>query len=137
MVSEAELAIGIPVFLDQLGVALRRARSTASLDHEQMSFSAARHEQQLFAMGLTVAQVVRDYGDVCQVITLLAIEQNMPIGADEFRTLSLCLDDAVAGAVTELSRQRERIAGDAEVERLGMFAHELRNSSTAPCRRST
>ena len=40
------------------------------------------------ALGFTVSQVVHDYGDICQAITELAIEQNAPITTDEFRTLN-------------------------------------------------
>jgi signal transduction histidine kinase len=125
--SDAELANGIPVFLDQLGEALRLARSSNVIDHEQMNRSATRHGQDLLRMGLTVAQVVRDYGDVCQVITELAIEQEANISGDEFRTLNLCLDDVIANAVTEYARLREHTIASAGTERLGILAHEQRN----------
>lgn len=106
--SDVELTNGIPVFLDQLGDALRLAKSSDVSDHEQLSKSAGRHGHDLLRMGLTFAQVVLDYGDVCQAITELAVEQEAPIPADEFQTLNLCLDDAIAGAVTGYARQRER-----------------------------
>ena len=44
--------------------------------------------------GSTVAQVVHDYGDVCQIVTELLVEQRAPIAATDFQTLNLCLDDA-------------------------------------------
>jgi signal transduction histidine kinase len=125
--SAVELANGIPIFLDQLGEALRLAKSSNLVDHDQIGQTAGRHGRDLLRMGLTIAQVVHDYGDVCQVITELAIEQKAPISGEEYRTLNLCLDDAIAGAVTEYARQRERAAADQETERLGIFAHELRN----------
>jgi len=31
---------------------------------------------------------VRDYGDICQVVTQLAIELDAPIDTEEFKTLS-------------------------------------------------
>ena len=123
----AELTNGIPAFLDQLGVALRLARSTDVIDHEQIARSASLHGQDLLRMGLTIAQVVHDYGDVCQVVTEMAVEVKAPITGEEFRTLNLCLDDAIAGAVTEYSRRRERTIADLGSERLGVLAHELRN----------
>jgi hypothetical protein len=43
---------------------------------------------------------VHVYGDVCQVITGLAVEQKVVIDAGEFRTFNHCLDDAIAHAVT-------------------------------------
>jgi signal transduction histidine kinase len=79
-------------------------------------------------MGFTVAQVVHDYGGVCEAITELAAEKNAPITADEFHTFHRCLDDAISQAVTEYSRQREQSINDGETERLGELAHELRNT---------
>jgi len=122
-----ELANGIPVFLDQLGLALKQARTTTAVDHDRIDKSAGRHGNALFHLGLTVGQVVHDYGDVCQVVTELAVEKNAPISGEEFRTLNLCLDDAIAGAVTEHSRQRELAIADLGTERLGVLAHEMRN----------
>lgn len=126
--SEVELTNGIPVFLDQLGAALRLAQSSDVIDHAELRKTAARHGHDLLRMGLTVAQVVRDYGDVCQAITELAVEQNAPISPENFRTLNLCLDDAIAEAVTEYGRQRESAIEARGVERLGDLAHELRNT---------
>lgn len=125
--SDVELTNGIPVFLDQLGEALRLAKSSDVIDHEQISMSAAQHGHDLLRMGLTIGQVVHDYGDVCQSITELAVQLDAPIPADEFQTLNLCLDDAIAEAVTEYSRQRERAISDHGTERLGVLAYEFRN----------
>jgi hypothetical protein len=49
---------------------------------------------------------VHDYGDVCQAITELALAINAPISTDDFRMLNRCLDDAIAGAVTQYTRER-------------------------------
>lgn len=125
--SETELTNGIPVFLDQLCAALRLAHSSDTIDHENIRSTAARHGLDLLRMGLSVAQVVRDYGDVCQAITDLAVEQHAAISPENFRTLNLCLDDAIAGAVTEYGRQRESAIEARGTERLGDLAHELRN----------
>jgi signal transduction histidine kinase len=125
--TDVELRNGVPVFLDQLGDALRIARSSNQVDHEELGKSAARHGHDLLRMGLSIGQVVHGYGDVCQVVTELAVRKKAPISGDEFRTLNLCLDDAIAEAVTEYSHQRENGIRDANTERLGMLAHELRN----------
>jgi signal transduction histidine kinase len=93
--------------------------------------TAALHGRELLQRGFTVEQVVHDYGDLCQAVTDLAVEANAPIGIDEFRTLNRCLDNAIATAVTEFSYQRDLVVSDKQVhefnERLGFFAHELRN----------
>ncbi|MEP6810237.1 MAG: hypothetical protein ABI992_08325, partial [Chthoniobacterales bacterium] len=83
------------------------------------------------AHGFTVDQVVHDYGDLCQAVTELAVETEAQFAAKEFRTLNRCLDNVIADAVTEFMYQRDfGTAGkdaDALNERLGAFAHELRN----------
>ena len=122
-----ELTHGLPVFLDQLDEALRRATSHEVVDHVEIQKSASRHGQDLFHKGLTVAQVVHDYGDLCQVITALATAQKIPIATEDFSALNLCLDDAIAGAVTEYARHRERTIADEGTERLGILSHEMRN----------
>ena len=126
--TDGELANGIPVFLDQLGGALRLARTSAAIEHDAIGTSARRHGRDLLAMGLTIGQVVHDYGDICQVVTELALEQETPMSGEEFRTLNLCLDDAIAEAVAAYAEQREQAITDEGTERLGILAHELRNS---------
>jgi len=125
--TDVELRNGIPVFLDQLGAALRRARSTSNVDHQQIRESAGRHGLDLLEMGLSIAQVVHDYGDVCQSITELAIELERPLSSGDFQILNLCLDDAIAEAVTHFAAGRESTISARGTERLGMLAHELRN----------
>ena len=71
------------------------------------------------------------YGDICQSITELAVEADARISAADFRTLNHCLDEAIAGAVTEYGREQNKTTLDREVargnEQLGFLAHELRN----------
>jgi signal transduction histidine kinase len=126
--TEAELEHGVPLFLQQLAETLRREQETSARPTSvEMSEGAIRHGGELRQAGFTVAQVVHDYGDVCQAVTELAMELETPISADEFRTLNRCLDEAIAQAVTEYARQREMSLTDGGVARLGFFAHELRN----------
>jgi signal transduction histidine kinase len=124
---DAEIDCGVPVFLDQLTDVLRRGLMTSP----EIGTSAIEHGHDLLRQGFTVSQVVHDYGDVCQAVTELAVELNAPISTGDFRTLNRCLDDAIAGAVTEYGRERNQSGIDGESargsERLGFFAHELRN----------
>jgi signal transduction histidine kinase len=125
--TKAEIDHGVPVFLDQLCEALRLgSASTAAISN-----SAIQHGHDLLVRGFTVSQVVHDYGDVCQAITELALETNAPISIEDFRTLNRCLDDAIAGAVTEYGRERNQSTLDGEAareqRRQGFFAHELGN----------
>jgi signal transduction histidine kinase len=124
---EATGAHGVPVFLEQLADALR-GRLTFSADIAQ---TALQHGHELLLKGFTVSQVVHDYGDVCQAITELAVEMNASISTDDFRMLNGCLDDAIAGAVTEFGREQNQSTLDEETtrgnERAGFVAHEMRN----------
>ena len=126
--TERELASGVPLFLDQLVETLRVSSAAMT---ETMERSAALHGAALLGREYTVAQVVHDYGDVCQAITQLADETAAPITTDEFHTLNFCLDNAIADAVTEYTRLRDRSQAADETERLGVFAHELRNRLSA------
>lgn len=125
--SDTELTSGVPIFLDQLVEALRLAEANDAIDHAEIGKSAGQYGHHLQRMGLTIGQVVHGYGDVCQSITSLALEQDAPISTDEFRTLNLCLDNAIAEAVAAYSRISERTLVDQETERLGAVAHDLRN----------
>ena len=143
--TDAELEHGIPHFLEQLIETLRAEHTHESLRSRRVSGgsggegsgaseigrTAARHGRELLQRGFTVDQVVHNYGDLCQAITDLAFEQDAPVGVDEFRTLNRCLDNAIADSVSEFAYQRDLLIEDAGVrslnERLGFFAHELRN----------
>jgi signal transduction histidine kinase len=126
--TERELMSGVPLFLDQLAEILRDPPSPMS---EAIVRSGAAHGATLLDLGYTIAQVVHDYGDICQAITELAVEVDAPITTEEFHTLNLCLDNAIAGAVTEYTRLRERTIAEGETERTGVFAHEMRNRLSA------
>jgi hypothetical protein len=124
--SPAELEHGVPMFLDQLVEELRIGPSASG----EITQTASRHGRDLLERGFTVGQVVHDYGDVCQAITEMVLEHDEYIGADDFRLLNRCLDDAIAGAVTEYGRARdESIAGGArENERVATIGRSLRVS---------
>ena len=145
--TETELRYGVPLFVNQLIEALRAERLHGVGEAGKVSFAlseiqpaptdsdigrgAARHGSELLMKGFTVDQVVHDYGDLCQSVTEMAVEQNATVTPEEFRILNRCLDDAIADAVTEFERQRDQLISDdttrATNERLGFFAHELRN----------
>ena len=97
----------------------------------EIGSTARLHAHELLQHGYTVDRVVHDYGDLCQSITDLALEDTMSINVDEFRTLNRCLDNAIADSVTEYANERDQLvadrATDASNERMGVFAHELRN----------
>jgi signal transduction histidine kinase len=130
--SQARLEHGIPIFLSQLADALAEVASSGALHlvnapRGAIDASAALHGRELLRNGFTVGQVVHGYGDVCQIVTELAVETNAAISAADFHMFNLCLDDAIAGAVTAYSQHREEDLASENTERKGVLAHELRN----------
>ena len=126
-VSSREIEHGVPLFLTQLSEALRLEATGAPCSSDAIGSTATRHGAELLAAGFNVSQVVHDYGDICQVVTEIALEQQAPITVEEFHTLNRCLDTAIAEAVTEHTRLIAQKRSDEEVERLGQAAHELRD----------
>lgn len=127
-VTPGEVEHGVPLFLTQLAETLRLETTSAPYRADAIGASAARHGRDLLRSGFTVSQVVHDYGDICQTITALAVEQRAPITVEEFHTLNRCLDTAIAEAVTEHARGTAEARSGREIERLGHAAHELRDS---------
>jgi len=113
--TEAEIDHGVPMFLNQLCDELLHGSSQT---HE-ISRSAIKNGRYLLLQQFTISQVVHGYGDICQSVTDLAVELAVPISTDDFRTMNRCLDDAIAGAVTEYAREQD-LARDGE-------SHEVRN----------
>ena len=126
-VAAGEVEHGVPLFLTQLSETLRLESTAAPFPGDAIGAAAARHGGDLLRLGFTVSQVVHDYGDICQAITALAVEQSAPISVEEFHTLNRCLDTAIAEAVTEHARATAQARSAEEIERLGHAAHQLRD----------
>lgn len=128
--SEGELSYGVPLFLDQLIRVLRSqliSERSGGQVGDQIGEEATLNGSELLKMGITIAQVVHIYGDICQVVTVLATEKGAPIPATDWRIFNQCQDEAIAAAVTEYARQREGSISAQGTERIGFLAHELRN----------
>lgn len=131
-----EISHGVPVLIDQL-IEMLRAENTATPSSppgpstSAIDGSATKHGAELLRRGYTVDQVVHDYGDLCQAVTELAQEVHAPIKVEEFHTFNRCLDSAIAEAVSEFGRQRDRVVLVEGIktlnQQLGGLAHELRN----------
>src|ERR1700728_3395992 len=135
--SQATIDHGVPLFLQQLVETLREEESSGIRNVEseptpaptEIGRAAALHGAELLRQGLSVDQVVHDYGDVCQTVTALAVEQEADISTDEFRTLNRCLDNAIADAVASFGSARQAsLNPQAETlqQRLVVFAAEHR-----------
>ena len=137
----AELENGVPLFLDQLTTMLAQPshdllrsvlpHGSAAAAQSRMEDDATRHGEALRRHSYTIEQVVHDYGDLCQAITELAVEQDAPVSVHEFGTLSIRLDNAIARAVTEFARPRASGTGEGRRdtdERIAMLASGMRDA---------
>jgi hypothetical protein len=141
--TDPDVVSGMQAFLDQIIATLRieqsaeRGRSaeisglSGGGGRSQIGDTAALHGLSSLRRKLTLEQVVRDYGDVCQAVTGLAFELKAPIDVDEFRTFNRCIDNAIASAISayalrdaENVEQRNVLASNS---RIGELVHELRN----------
>jgi signal transduction histidine kinase len=153
--SSDKLKAGLPIFFQQLvGVLFTNktlksdalandagmAEAAARNDEPAMAMAAGRpddaavavsagiHGAEMLRLGYTLSHVVHAYGAMCQSITELVTKKHATFSASEFRDLNLCLDIAIAGAVTEFQSIRNVQESSREVEHLGFLAHELRNA---------
>ena len=125
--STSELEHGVPLFLTQLSETLRGELTATPFSRNAIGEAAVKHGRELRERGFNISQVVHDYGDICQAITEVALDQEMPITTEEFHTLNRCLDTAIAEAVTEHARITAESRSTEEVERSGHLAHEIRD----------
>ena len=135
-----ELARGIPIFLDQIIETLTLeqradfvAPHIASSEYaggskSDVSSMVTPHGRNVLDEGFTIEQVIRDYGDVCQAVTNLAVETGALISAKEFRTFNRCLDDAIATAVTDYWQQNRQIALAHTEAALSVAQHDVREA---------
>jgi len=113
---------GVPQFLTQLTETFRlegtpeaQARRKAAgpgqpsllLVPAGIPGSAAKRGEEMRRQGLTIDEVVHNYGDLCQALTELALETDAPISVDAFHTFNRCLDDAIADAVSAYGEDME------------------------------
>jgi hypothetical protein len=120
--TERELDTGISLFLDQLAAALSGGPPSPEVI-QAIGETATIHGGNLRDHGFTVSQVVHDYGDVCQAVTELAQESDASISVEDFHILNRCLDDAIAQAVAEHARRRERDIAEEGTMLAGVLAH--------------
>ena len=123
-----------PLLYDELIEVLRLSLADHSAEarkkfvSDTVNASSSRaHAQQSFRMGYTVSQLVHGYGSICQGITEFAYEQGEPITSTEFSQLNMCLDVAIAQAVSEFELVKIHAMSDSDTLRMGFLVHEVRN----------
>jgi signal transduction histidine kinase len=125
--SESELESGVAEFLTQLSECLQAGITATPVSTDAIRAGAARQGGHLRALGFTVAQVVHEYGGICQAIADVGLAQRIPISTEEFCTLNRCLDAAIAEAVTEHGRAAGGLKSGLEIERIGQLTNDIRS----------
>lgn len=129
LASSKELKRGLPVFYKNL-MAYIKAVDHGSAQSE-ITFSAAQHGRELLRLHYSLSHVVHAYGAMCQSITELAQRWNANISSASFNELNMCLDLAIAAAVSEFQFRSVQASEAKEVQHLGSLVHELRNALTS------
>lgn len=121
---------GLAHFLEDIIVALRTQTGRAGETRQPLTNEKvpAHHGGFRFREGLELDDVVHDYGDLCTAITQECEVAHVPVELDEYRILNLCIDEAIALAVTEFSRNHDARIDAESTEQIGFIAHELRNA---------
>jgi signal transduction histidine kinase len=123
-------ALGWAVFYDDLVQKLDQpGEFTAILVTPSSSTSSYTNE--FVAHGYTVSEVVHSYGILSQSISDLAEKAAYVLSPGEYAQLNLSLGNVIAEAVTAYDKEMSAVRDLRESQRLGMLAHELRNSLQA------
>ena len=133
-VDDEELGQTIAHLVEQLAAALDRVTrptQSSSSATDDLTQSATQQGCQLLHKGFSLAQVVHYFGDVSTAVAELAVELQPAVEPHELYALNMCAKEALAAAVREYGRLQEQLHWDAEVQRLGGLAHELRNLLTS------
>jgi signal transduction histidine kinase len=125
LASSTELRHGLPIFYEHL---IHHLKNPKYLTEVQIVGGAADHGKELLRLNYTLSHVVHAYGAMCQAITELAQKKKAEISSQEFNDLNLCLDIAIAAAVSEFQFQSVQQTEAREAQHLGFLAHELRNA---------
>jgi signal transduction histidine kinase len=114
--TDAELQLAVPMFYEYLLASLTGSAHVTVPTPARDLLS-----------GLTVAHAVHDYVDLVQAIRDLSAERGLTFEARELRALDVCLDQAVAGVVTDFGRLSSTEDTERATRDLGFLSHELRN----------
>jgi signal transduction histidine kinase len=124
--SSEQLKKGLPLFYGHLITYLKSTNTRQSED--DIVIVATGHGKELLRLNYTLSHVVHAYGAMCQAVTELAQRNKADISTQEFNDLNLCLDIAIAAAVSEFQYRSVQAIEDREVQHLGFLVHELRNA---------
>jgi signal transduction histidine kinase len=123
---------GLPTFLDRLAEAVSELEDTGDcLEETSTAAAAVEHGQQRNDLGFEVAELVREYGILQDVILEMLCESSESCSLEEVRLIARHFGAASAEAVDHFVRARERERARLQAKHFGFLAHELRNKLAA------
>jgi signal transduction histidine kinase len=125
-ISGAALVDHVPKFLDEL-CGLLRAFEVLKAEGGDRSSTAADHGSQRFRLGFDLDAVVREYGTLHRCILDVAYQHGTGVTLDEQNILVQVINEGIADAVLQYTRQRDVELARQNNEHFAFVAHELRN----------
>jgi signal transduction histidine kinase len=126
LLSSDELEMALPLFYKNLIEYLKFSNENAT--SENIVQGASAHAKELLRLNYSLSHVVHSYGAMCQAVTEFAQRKHAPISTKEFNDLNMCLDIAIAAAVSEFQFLTVKAIEEKEVQHMGILVHELRNA---------
>lgn len=126
LLSSEELEMALPLFYKNLIEYLKFSNENAT--SENIVRGASEHAKELLRLNYSLSHVVHSYGAMCQAVTEFSQRKHSPITAKEFNDLNMCLDIAIAAAVSEFQFLTVKAIEEKEVQHMGILVHELRNA---------
>jgi hypothetical protein len=137
LASTSELEHGVPLFLAQLSDTLRLEATRTSVSQHTIGASAAKHGGELRALGFNISQVAHDYGDICQAITEIAVERQLPITTAKFHHAESApvhrrVRVPIQKAVEQRTTLYPTVPANAQVEPTPLFSADFQSVSPLP-----
>jgi signal transduction histidine kinase len=123
LLTREQLIDCLPLFLEGVSARLDEGEQAA----REGGHASRAHALQRHALGITLDQLVREYGLVSECAVELCMARGRPIPAEELLLLTKMLFAAAAVAVAEFAQREEARSRRSERERTGFLAHEMRN----------
>lgn len=115
-------------FLDEIAQGIRYAeRSAAHEPYTGPSRTASEHGRQRFGLGFDMGAVIREYGELRDLLFDVIEESGIQVSLRELRALSTYLISGITDAATHYGHERDEALRQQADRHIGFLAHELRH----------
>jgi len=127
--SEEELTRHVGIFIDQVVQRLRHAAGlpeATGLPEPRETAASIGHE--VYSKGLGIESAARSFAILSVTLGEVGGRYHLAFEADEYRFFNQAIDDSVAVAIEQFTKDAHAEYEHAASERVGFLAHELRNA---------